>query len=141
MTCQKGRISVAFGYFITEMSAPENKKKFTVWPNLYASRSHPYMNQTLFFECIGKFKCWLHFWLHFWVHICVKSWRKEYDNSVLYFWFMSWYESFKILTGCPSRNSQQEISIFPLDTKSHFCYTIFWPAKKHVMIWPGAIEF
>ena len=84
--------------------------------------SCPDMNQTQFFVCTGKFKSWLHFWLYFWVHICVKSWRKWIwlVRSVLHLWFMSWYKSFKILTGCPSRNTQQNFLIFPLHTKSHF---------------------
>ena len=38
---------------------------------------------------------------------------------------MSWCESFRILTGCPSRKAQQEILIFPLETKSHFWF-ISW---------------
>ena len=43
---------------------------------------------------------------------------------------MSWYESFKILTGCPSRSAQQEILIFPLHTESHFgTAAVFWRAR------------
>ena len=82
------------------------------------------MNQMYFFVCTGKFKSWLHFW----VHICVKSWRKWIwlVLAVLQFWFMSWYESFRILTGCPSRNAQQESLIFPLHTKSHIWFISGW---------------
>ena len=95
---------------------------YPVKPNLYASGRHPDMNQTWHFVCSRKFKSWLA--VAFLVVWFLKE-RYLISLAVLHFWFMSWYESFRILI-CPSRNAQQEILIFPLLTKSHIWFISGW---------------